>query len=389
MADIFISYSKSDRDKVVMLAAYLESEGWMVWWDTNLAVGDAYRDEIMKQLAAARAVIVLWTQTSIKSDFVRAEAGRAKANGKLIPVKESDVGYGDIPLPFGEMHTEDLSKRELIRAAVVAQLEKPQTQPNFLWVASKTLRYGALTWLGIAGGAITLFTNLRGLLDFSEFARFLVTHWQQWTYAFWQFAANWLGLSVTPTWTTLLSLASFSIMTAFGATGYQSYAGYPRLPYVKAAWHLCLGLVLAVGLSTVPRLEAYQHQIFIALLSGFIILMALEREKHAREVASFAAFYAFVFFILFATSESSRLARYVPVLGSWWDEIWEYKWILAEALVFQAIYMTLPMVMVAIAPPRALTKRLMFLCSGFLLLVVLNHVAVYASSIRSLFKLPV
>ena len=45
----------------------------------------------MKQLAAARAVIVLWTQNSIKSDFVRAEAGRAKADGKLIPVKESDV----------------------------------------------------------------------------------------------------------------------------------------------------------------------------------------------------------------------------------------------------------------------------------------------------------
>jgi hypothetical protein len=27
MADFFISYSKADRDKVVMLAAYLESEG--------------------------------------------------------------------------------------------------------------------------------------------------------------------------------------------------------------------------------------------------------------------------------------------------------------------------------------------------------------------------
>src|SRR5262245_40581735 len=124
MADIFISYSKADRDKVVILAAYLESEGWTVWWDTNLAAGDAFRDEIMKQLAAARAVIVLWTPTSVKSDFVRAEAGRAKADSKLIPVKDG-LSYGDIPLPFGEMHTEDLGKRELIRAAVVAQLAKP------------------------------------------------------------------------------------------------------------------------------------------------------------------------------------------------------------------------------------------------------------------------
>src|SRR5262247_1995924 len=148
VADIFISYSKPDRDKVKMLAAYLESEGWTVWWDSSLTSGDAYRDEIMKQLTAARAVIVLWTQTSIKSDFVRAEAGKAKADCKLIPVKESDVAYGDIPLPFGEMHTEDLSKKELIRAAVVAQLARPQLQPSGWWIATKTLRYQFLTWFG-------------------------------------------------------------------------------------------------------------------------------------------------------------------------------------------------------------------------------------------------
>jgi TIR domain len=111
MADIFISYSKADRDKVVMLSAYLESEGGTVWWDTDLAVVTPTATKFMKQLAAARAVIVLYTQNSIKSDFVRAEARRAKADGKLIPVKESDVAYGDIPLPFGEMHTETLQRR--------------------------------------------------------------------------------------------------------------------------------------------------------------------------------------------------------------------------------------------------------------------------------------
>src|SRR5262249_8722332 len=180
MADIFISYSKADRDKVLMLSAYLESEGWTVWWDTNLAVGDAYRDEIMTQLATARAVIVLWTQTSIKSDFVRAEAGRAKADGKLIPVNAGDVNYGDIPLPFGEMHTEDIGKRELIRAAVVSQLAKPTLQPSAVYWATKTLRYQVLTWMGIVGGSVTLFTNLRGILSLADWARWLVTHWQEW-----------------------------------------------------------------------------------------------------------------------------------------------------------------------------------------------------------------
>ena len=40
--------------------------------------GDTYRDEIMKELAAARAVIVIWTQASIASDWARAEAGGRK-----------------------------------------------------------------------------------------------------------------------------------------------------------------------------------------------------------------------------------------------------------------------------------------------------------------------
>jgi hypothetical protein len=57
MADIFISYSKADHDLALKLATYLESEGWGVWWDTSLKPADTFRDEIMKQLMAARAVI--------------------------------------------------------------------------------------------------------------------------------------------------------------------------------------------------------------------------------------------------------------------------------------------------------------------------------------------
>jgi hypothetical protein len=33
MADIFISYSKSDQPLAVKLSVFLESEGWTVWWD--------------------------------------------------------------------------------------------------------------------------------------------------------------------------------------------------------------------------------------------------------------------------------------------------------------------------------------------------------------------
>jgi TIR domain len=168
MSDIFISYSKADHALALKLSAFLEAEGWTVWWDKSLAAADLYRDEIMKQLAAARAVITIWTENCVKSDWVRAEAGRAKADGKLIPVKTPDVAYADIPLPFGEMPTENIGSTELIRAAVVAQLAKPAVEPSAAASLVKGAKYEVLTWLGIVGdgwaqvGGLTCSFRLRG-----------------------------------------------------------------------------------------------------------------------------------------------------------------------------------------------------------------------------------
>src|SRR5499433_2418484 len=151
MADIFVSYAKTDRSLASKLVAMLEAEGWSVWWDTSLAAADLYRDEIMKQLAAARAVITIWTPNSVRSDWVRAEAGRAKADGKLIPVKTPDVVYADIPLPFGEMHTENVGSTDLIRAAIVAQLSKPTIPVSQSLQIKNLFKYQTLTWIGIVG----------------------------------------------------------------------------------------------------------------------------------------------------------------------------------------------------------------------------------------------
>ena len=83
-----------------------------MWWDRSLTAGDEYRDEIMKHLALARAVIVVWSRTSASSVWVRSEAGRAQVAGKLIPVKVAGLTYAEIPPPFDVFHTEDISARE-------------------------------------------------------------------------------------------------------------------------------------------------------------------------------------------------------------------------------------------------------------------------------------
>jgi hypothetical protein len=171
MADIFVIYAKTDQPLASKLVAMREAEGWKVWWDTSLGAADLYRDEIMKQLASARAVITIWTPNSIRSDWVRAEAGTAKKEGKLIPVKTPDVTYADIPMPFGEMHTENLGSSELISAAVVAQLAKPTVELTAVALLTKGFKYELLTWVGIVGGALMLFTNLSAVLKLADWAR--------------------------------------------------------------------------------------------------------------------------------------------------------------------------------------------------------------------------
>src|SRR5215471_12135342 len=180
MADVFISYAKSDRPLALKLAAMLEAEGWKVWWDTSLTIGDDFRNEIMTELGRARAVIVIWTDASIKSDWVRSEAGRAQADRKLIPVKLEHLTYKDLPPPFDVLHTENVGEDDKVRAAVVAQLAKPEVEPSAAALLMKGFKWELLTWWGIIGGALTLFTAISAVLKLAPLAQRLVEHWKEW-----------------------------------------------------------------------------------------------------------------------------------------------------------------------------------------------------------------
>jgi hypothetical protein len=118
MADVFISYSKAEHALVAALAADLEQCGCSVWWDVSLLSGDNYRSVILKELDRAKAVIVVWTPTSIASDWVISEADRAAHGHKLIPVRTARVDPISIPPPYGTRHTELVDNREAIVAAL-------------------------------------------------------------------------------------------------------------------------------------------------------------------------------------------------------------------------------------------------------------------------------
>lgn len=107
MADVFISYASEDRNRVRPLAEALQSRGFNVWWDRSLAAGQDYTAIIERELKNAKAVIVVWTQSSSASTFVRDEAGRARDEGRLVPVLLDRV---DIPLGFGAFQAEDFTR---------------------------------------------------------------------------------------------------------------------------------------------------------------------------------------------------------------------------------------------------------------------------------------
>jgi hypothetical protein len=103
--DIFLSYAREDRPCAERLAAALKECGWNVWWDREIIVGADFGAIIEAQLAGARAVIVLWSEHSTQSGFVKDEAARARDTSKLHPVRIADVA---LPIGFGQIQTIDL-----------------------------------------------------------------------------------------------------------------------------------------------------------------------------------------------------------------------------------------------------------------------------------------
>lgn len=106
MHDVFVSYSKEDRNAAKRIAACLEREGFSVWWDAAIHSGETFDEVIERQLRAAKAAVVLWSPRSVASRWVRAEATLADRRKILVPVI---IEPCDLPILFELTHTIDLS----------------------------------------------------------------------------------------------------------------------------------------------------------------------------------------------------------------------------------------------------------------------------------------
>jgi adenylate cyclase len=102
MADIFVSYSRVDRDRVEHIVAQFESAHFSVWWDKDLQGGAVFSKKIEAEIQISKIVVVLWTRASITSQWVADEAALGQRHAKLLPVLLDNI---EPPIGFRQIHT--------------------------------------------------------------------------------------------------------------------------------------------------------------------------------------------------------------------------------------------------------------------------------------------
>ncbi len=103
--DIFISYSRADRERVDHIAKGLEAEGYSVWWDRDIRAGEEFDNVIDKAIKQSKAIVVVWSDTSIRSNWVKEEAEDGVMANTLVPVM---IDFVTIPRGFRRIQAAEL-----------------------------------------------------------------------------------------------------------------------------------------------------------------------------------------------------------------------------------------------------------------------------------------
>lgn len=107
MADVFISYSRLDHDRVRPIVDRLGSLGYTTWWDKHLRAGQVFVEEIERQLDGARAVLTAWSHNARNSTWVYAESARALDADKFLQLR---LDQAQLPLPFEALQCSDMTR---------------------------------------------------------------------------------------------------------------------------------------------------------------------------------------------------------------------------------------------------------------------------------------
>lgn len=163
---VFMSYSSEDRTRAEVVVHALEKAGFDVWWDGLISGGAMYSRTIEEALKGASVVVVLWSERSVASHWVRDEATHGRDHSCLVPVS---LDGSEPPLGFRQFQVIDLSKwrgkpEATEIAAIVHAVEiarpRPRVSPSF--ASPPTRVQASRRRVLIAGGGAVLATIVGG-----------------------------------------------------------------------------------------------------------------------------------------------------------------------------------------------------------------------------------
>jgi len=159
MASVFLSYDREDKEAARVIATALEKAGHSVWWDPHVRGGAQFAKVIEEALKAADAVVVLWSERSIDSAWVRDEAAAGRDSERLVP---ATIDGTEAPLGFRQFQTINVTDwKRGARARGYKELEQAiaETSPELL-VSREPVdlphKRGGSRWLAISLVAVLL-----------------------------------------------------------------------------------------------------------------------------------------------------------------------------------------------------------------------------------------
>ena len=102
---VFISYAREDEARAQILVKALVSRGISVWWDGLVRGGDSFAERIERALTEADVIVVLWSNHSSHSNWVRDEASFGRDRNRMVPVS---IDGSKAPLGFRQFQSINL-----------------------------------------------------------------------------------------------------------------------------------------------------------------------------------------------------------------------------------------------------------------------------------------
>jgi hypothetical protein len=209
---------------------------------------------------------------------------------------------------------------------------------------------------------------------------FFVESWKEWTHALWLWAFGWLGIHLSPEWSLVLSYLSFGSLLTIGQAIKVKYIAANQSnadKYRDRSFRLtsrftwfCFGLialgyvivaVIQFRLSPVEGSLAYGLLATLGLLFPQVLIVLFARHAAVSVVLLFV--FALTLVILPEADEDSDPT--VSVALAWW-----------------LIAVVLPVILLSVAPAKAISRRLMFLAIGLILLIALNELSKLAPKLH-------